>query len=196
MLRTITDSSFNDSIDFDVIDRVFGDERSFNHRGMNCDQERFKSYLMAAIENADEASPGDAVIDHTTAVDAVISAAMQKYPAWFDQTECNQPTSSRILMKSQIRTRYYDGTLDPGVVNTAEYDDVAGVVDPLIAIMLEDIEEQQTADKKKRRDSAKNKIRRTVCEAAFDADELTEQDIRDAMNSALADLAEQGKLND
>lgn len=192
MVETANISTFNSSIDLNVIERMFGDSREFTHRGKTCKQRRLKSFLMAAIENNREVTPSDTVIAHSTAVEAVLSAAKNKYPEWFDQTECDQPTSDRVLSKSAIKARYFGGTLDPSVINAASYDDVADVVIPLMAIMFEDLEEQQVVDKKEAIEAGQREIRQAIYDVALNTDDLGVSDIQEATTEAIAELDEHG----
>lgn len=185
---------FTSSVDFNVVDRLFNDSAEFTHREETCDRERIHSYLMAAIENNRAVSPENTTIGYSTAVEAVLEAAENRYPAWFDQTECDQPTSALVISKSEVEARYFNGTLDPGLIDATDYDDLATVVDPLVAIMLEDVEEQQAADRKEEIQVAKQEIRHSIYEVATDSEHLTASQIEETVDRTVAELTAQDRL--
>jgi hypothetical protein len=183
-----------DETDWDVFDRI---GKEFTHRGNKVSISRLQSYCMAAIENMPGVSlVDDPVINRMDAVSVVVNAIESKYPSWFDPTEGSSEFSDASIQTAELTRSYYCGRLDVGLgtVDATERHQLHSVVVPLLAIVLNRIEDHKEKDKQAAIEKAQEDIKKEVFKAGVEPP-ISEDDITEAVEDAISTLDERDHLN-
>ena len=181
-------------IDYSVYEQL----TDFQHRGSRCEVDRMISYLGAAIENAavkrgEESAPS--TFREYEAVDIVIDALRNKFPAWFGDQEAlaniEAAVSDTHLSTNDIKEAYFDEQINPETssVDGDDWTDQKRVIIPLLAIVLCEVRTQIRADTDAATNSAQQTIKRTIIREAYEND-LDDADIGVAVDAAIQSLDE------
>jgi hypothetical protein len=163
----ITPERLDDVVDYDLLLA----NKTVRHRGHDVDAERLLGRLGAAldqeaVEQGETSAPSN--LPESVAVDVVLDGILRRAPRWFDWgtslDKYDQTVSEQHLSQAALRERYWQGRPDSETMPVAggDWADQLRVIVPILALVWEQMLEQQRADRRETVAAAKGRIRRTI----------------------------------
>lgn len=160
-------------IDDRVDPSIFDELDEFSHRGHTVTVEDLVSSMTSHLLTHGvmlEDDPDPTTISESRAVEIVLSGLSHRFPAWFGDSTAlesldDRHSSHRLELRA-LENAYFDerGVVDEVDVDSGDLDERYRIVVPLIALVLDELQDQIEADRKAAIDEARTHLQEVALE--------------------------------